>query len=92
MTLFDKAFLFMKKNQGQGQRSRSQWTAKYLNPKHLNQFFSKNKNIVFFKLGEKLLQRGVHNRLDFGENRSRHKKSAPRPYFTLKNDLDTTSR
>ena len=69
VTYYWKTLPSMKKIKGQGQRSRPHWP---LSQNHKNQFFSKSKDIVFFKLGEKLVLGGVQNRLDFGKNRSRH--------------------
>ena len=88
VTYFYEPFLTLKKFQGQGQRSRSWWPD---SPNHVNQFFSKSKNIVFFKLGEKLVLGLVHNRLDFGKNRSRHSGSRTGQALTFKMTFTTTS-
>ena len=73
--------LSMKKLEVKGQWSSLQWPP---SPNHKNQFFSKTKNIVFLKFWEMVVLIGVHNRLHFERNRSRHSGSRSRKVLTLK--------
>ena len=74
--------------QGQGQRSRSLRSKSW---NHENQFFSKTKNIVFFKLWQMLVLGGVQKRLDFEKNRSRHSGSRSGQRLTFKMTITKTS-
>ena len=88
LTYFGEPLLILKKFQGQGQRSRSRQPYR---SNYVNHFFSKTKNIVFFKLWQLFVLGEVHNRLDFGGNRSRHSGSRSRKAVTFKLTFNTTS-